>query len=350
MKRILLSLAVATSSYGACAQSIFPTDGSNVGIGTTSPQSKLHIYQSAADLPGLIIQGNTINVDGAPHYIALTLDGDYGNATGNHSQVRSYSNLYTQWGSQLAFFTTQTGVVNTLVERMRIDDSGNIGIGTKSPLGKLDVSFGITEPKNMFIFGSFNNPAYSPVGGIRFSWYNSNYADIQMVRQGSSNDGLGLSFHTSTSNNSSTIERMRIEANGNISIGTTDSKGYRLAVNGSAIATSMTVKLYANWPDYVFKKDYKLPSLLEVKTYIDKNNHLPEMPSEKDISKNGINLGEIVKLQIKKIEELTLYLIEQNKQLTDQQKINQSDKTQLLSQQDQINELKGLVTKLIKQK
>ncbi|MFI5163410.1 MAG: hypothetical protein ACHQHN_19175 [Sphingobacteriales bacterium] len=123
---------------------------------------------------------------------------------------------------------------------------------------------------------------------------------------------------------------MIIDKNGNVSIGTTNPQDYKLAVNGSAIATSMTVKLYANWPDYVFKKDYQLPKLTDIKTYIDANHRLPDMPSEQQIAKDGLNLGEMNKLLVKKVEELTLYLI-------DQQKVNQS-------LQMEIDELKKAVS------
>jgi hypothetical protein len=108
---------------------------------------------------------------------------------------------------------------------------------------------------------------------------------------------------------------MVIDQNGNIGIGTTDTKGYKLGVNGSAIATSMTVKLNANWPDFVFAKTYGLRPLSEVESYIKANSHLPEVPSAAQVAKDGINLGEMDATLLKKIEELTLYLIEQNKKL-----------------------------------
>jgi hypothetical protein len=101
------------------------------------------------------------------------------------------------------------------------------------------------------------------------------------------------------------------------------------AVNGSAIATSMTVKLYANWPDYVFKPDYQLPSLQQVETYIEQNQHLPDMPSAAQIEKEGINLGEMNKLLTKKVEELTLYLIEKDKKEGEQEMIIQNLKDRL---------------------
>ncbi|WEA00653.1 hypothetical protein [Mucilaginibacter sp. SJ] len=86
-------------------------------------------------------------------------------------------------------------------------------------------------------------------------------------------------------------------------------------MNGSVIATSVTVRLYGSWADYVFKPTYKLPSLTEVKAYIDQYKHLPEIPSEQEIAKNGQNLGEMNKLLLKKVEALTLYLIENKKQI-----------------------------------
>jgi hypothetical protein len=105
---------------------------------------------------------------------------------------------------------------------------------------------------------------------------------------------------------------------GQVGINTTDTKGYQFAVNGSAIATSFTVKTNANWPDYVFRSAYHLPSLYEVKTYIDVNHHLPEIPSEQEITANGLDLGDIDRLLTKKVEELTLYLIQKDKQLDEQ--------------------------------
>lgn len=107
-------------------------------------------------------------------------------------------------------------------------------------------------------------------------------------------------------------------AMGNVGIGTT-SPNAKLAVNGDIRAREIKVEA-ENWPDYVFKSTYKLPSLATVKAYIDKNQHLPDMPSEADVVKDGVNLGEMNKLLLKKLEEVTLYLIEKDKQLNLQQK------------------------------
>lgn len=114
------------------------THEGNIGIGTTSPASKLHIYQATPDTDGLVIQTNVTNSDGAQHYGALSFQ-EYADKTGNYSQIRSYSNLYSSWGSQLAFYVTSGGSP-TLSEAMRIIPSGNVGIGTSNPATKLDIA------------------------------------------------------------------------------------------------------------------------------------------------------------------------------------------------------------------
>jgi hypothetical protein len=88
---------------------------------------------------------------------------------------------------------------------------------------------------------------------------------------------------------------------------------YRLSVKGKVRAEE--IKVYSSWADYVFKNDYKLPDLKEVETYIKENGHLQNVPSAKEIIEKGLVLGEMSKIQQEKIEELTLYLIQQNKEI-----------------------------------
>jgi len=85
-------------------------------------------------------------------------------------------------------------------------------------------------------------------------------------------------------------------------------------VNGDVVAKKVTVTL-SGWPDYVFANGFRLPALKKVKEYIDIHHHLPEMPAADSVEKNGLDLGNTQALLLKKIEELTLYLIQQNKDL-----------------------------------
>ncbi|MES2275332.1 MAG: hypothetical protein V4592_04870 [Bacteroidota bacterium] len=112
-----------------------------------------------------------------------------------------------------------------------------------------------------------------------------------------------------------------VARNGYVGINTTTPQE-ALSVNGKIRSKEVKVEAI-NWPDYVFKKDYHLPSLSSIKTYIDQNYHLPDMPSEQDVAKDGVNLGEMNKLLLKKVEELTLYLIEKDKkEQAQEQKLN----------------------------
>lgn len=99
---------------------------------------------------------------------------------------------------------------------------------------------------------------------------------------------------------------------GNVCIGCY-SPTHKLSVNGTIKAREILVSTQ-NWADYVFDKDFKLMSLSEVERYIEDNNHLPNIPSARDIESQGISVGEMQRLQMGKIEELTLHAIQQEKE------------------------------------
>jgi hypothetical protein len=98
---------------------------------------------------------------------------------------------------------------------------------------------------------------------------------------------------------------------GNVGIGTT-APDAKLTVKGTIHTNEVKVDLNVPGPDYVFEKGYDLMSLEETKAYIDANKHLPEVPSAKEMEKNGVQLGEMNLLLLKKVEELTLHILRQN--------------------------------------
>ncbi|MGJ1421067.1 hypothetical protein ACR79T_15715 [Sphingobacterium spiritivorum] len=111
---------------------------------------------------------------------------------------------------------------------------------------------------------------------------------------------------------------------GNIGIGKRDATE-KLEVNGNIRAKEIKVETN-NWPDYVFEEEYKLTPLAELETFIKANKHLPDVPSAKEIEEDGLSLGEMNKLMMKKIEELTLYLIEKDKEIQRLNKLLIKDK------------------------
>lgn len=168
--------------------------------------------------------------------------------------------------------------------------SGTVGINTGAPLGVFQVAGGTTYLQGL-------NLGYGAALGV----------------VGTDASVKPISFQIGTT------EYARLLANGSLGIGTTDTKGYLLAVNGSAIFTSARVKTYSNWPDFVFARDYRLPSLDSLSSFIQDHHHLPGIPSADSVQASGIDIGGTEAALLKKIEELTLYVIDQNKKLEAQQ-------------------------------
>ena len=108
---------------------------------------------------------------------------------------------------------------------------------------------------------------------------------------------------------------MTINQNGNVGIGTLSAGTYKLAVNGTIRAKEIRVE--SGWSDYVFEKGYALRSLNNVAKYIEQNKHLPGIPSAKEIQENGLAVGDVQTKMMAKIEELTLYVIKQEKSIND---------------------------------
>ncbi len=183
--------------------------------------------------------------------------------------------------------------------------AGNVGIGTDSPVQKLDIhssDYNIAKIKRL---GS--------TGGANLIIENA-FANSWNLATGSNNH-FGIS-----KNSEGHGSQLIIMDNGNVGIGTT-TPNTKLAVNGNIRAKEIKVET-ANWPDYVFNKNYKLPTLKEVQKHIQEKGHLPNIPSAKEVKTNGIELGEMDKLLLEKIEELTLYILEQEKKLKNQQQTN----------------------------
>lgn len=120
----------------------------------------------------------------------------------------------------------------------------------------------------------------------------------------------------------------------NVGIGTSNPTE-KLTVNGNIKAKKVTVT-QNGWADYVFDKDYKLMNLNDLFQYIQQHKHLPEIPSTAQIEKEGVDVGNNQALLLKKVEELTLYIIEQHKIMNEQRKQIIEQNKQILEQQKQI--------------
>lgn len=208
---------------------------------------------------------------------------------------------------------------------------GNVGIGSQSPFTKLQVndfsekiSIGSAEGEHMQ-YGTgyigfnaargntqwlFSTDTQNNGGGVIWSGVDGT---LYFSNVGSSSNPGNNQYLSDTA----VVNRikMKICTNGDIGIGTSNVSGYKIAVNGKILCEEMKVRLKKDWPDYVFNKGYRLRPLKEVDEFIQNNNHLPDLPSAKEVTENGINVGEMNVLLLRKIEELTIYVISLQKEV-----------------------------------
>jgi hypothetical protein len=186
--------------------------------------------------------------------------------------------------------------------------TANVGIGISNPAATLDVN-GTLRTNLAYIRNPFSGTGYA---GFMYKNFSGNdYALLQ------GSDGTTY-LNAATSKNiyfrtGNVNERMIILSNGNVGIGTV-SPDYKLTVKGTIKSGEVLVVDPSTIPaDYVFEKDYRLRSLNELETYINTNKHLPEVPSGQELTQNGWNMVKMQNSLLQKVEELSLYLIEQDK-------------------------------------
>ena len=191
---------------------------------------------------------------------------------------------------QPSIYVGQSRLVNFYV-------NGMMGLGTSFPSSKLHVVGTGGFSIDLKVNGRISTGDAQNGGGMWVSEANGMFVGQSSANSlGFFNNGWGFVLNSS----------------GNVGVGTI-SPDEKLTVNGKIHATSIKIESTVPTPDYVFENSYQLLSLEEIKAYIDKNKHLPEVPSAKEIEKNGIDVGEMNMLLLKKVEELTLYVIELKK-------------------------------------
>jgi len=258
----------------------------------------------------------------------------YGYALGGAAQAWTY---YDKDNLQLRFYNSG--------DRITIDNGGYVGIGSNSPLQKLhvagstyisgDLGLGTSAPaQKLHVVGSgyissnlgvgTSDPGYKlhVVGGT----------DAELASGGFLVTGSTTSTNISMDNNEimardngATSTLFLNNEGGNVSmcyaggavhIGSLNpATGYLLTVDGKVICEELKVLMSESWPDYVFEDDYTMPSLYELEASIKANKHLPGIPPACEVETEGIAVGDMQVKMMEKIEELTLYIIDLQKQI-----------------------------------
>ncbi len=207
---------------------------------------------------------------------------------------------------------------SSLFAQNTLNSTGNVGINTTNPAYNLDVNGYSVFGGGLANLDPAGNPNFTPLqntGKMMIGWNrHAGDAETDFINGRFSNNVVGGYSFWDYSSSGVLTNLVSIYGNGNVSIGEYGDFGYKLMVNGNAIFNKVVVKTYP-WADYVFHKDYHLLPLDSVAKYIASNNHLPDMPSADSVAKAGIDIGANQALLLKKIEELTLYVIEQKKEI-----------------------------------
>lgn len=282
----------------------------NVGIGTTSPAQLHHVHQTTGTSAATNYSNSTTGT--------TQTDGLY---VGYDDQgyVWNYENAGLQFATNNA-------------PRMTITAGGDVGIGTATPhlngaQRTLAVVAGATGHSRAGLVLDGSRTDMGSFGSVEFFHQGNKLVQLSGYRDGA-DDAAGFRVFT-TPSGSGWSERFRITATGNVGIGTT-TPARALSVNGEIEAEEVVV--VPDVPaDFVFEDEYPLPSLEEVAQHIDEHGHLPEIPSAAEMKADGVGLSTMQMKLLQKIEELTLYLIEQNKVLADVQEENTHLKQRLIA-------------------
>ncbi|MFL5751904.1 MAG: hypothetical protein ACJ76F_00735 [Bacteroidia bacterium] len=285
------------SSASTADNSALFQSGAAIGLGTITPANKLHVVTVNSN------DGIQINQTGGTASVLWLKNtsaggrtfGLFSTANGNTSEGAGNFHVYDQTSGKFVFFIKGS--------------SDFVGINNITPLAQLTVNgwslFSNTNGNPASAALIRGNSAYSTATLPDFTWWN--------------NDQVGL-FHPAADVigfTTSGVERMRVHSNGCVGIGTiAPDPAYLLSVSGKIRAKE--IKVETGWADFVFEKNYRLLSLNEVEKFIRDNGHLPEIPSAKEVEENGVDVGSVEAKLLQKIEELTLYVIEQDKKLKEQ--------------------------------
>lgn len=318
---ILLSPAAnAQWSTGTPYTFLTPNTTNRVGIGTTSPS----IGRLQIGSPGNT-DSNKIVIPGVYNFEKAKFGEYYNGAAGlefiNHWTssssygVRLLANVdQTVPGLQLQYApiaSTEGGLSYSAGMFMRADN-GNIGIGTTNPGNKLQIADGADDASS---YGSVQIIRATNPGDYRFH--------LAFVRSSQMVSGIGYVSGTNTLgiwagvNTNSTVPLISFLQNQSVGIGTVNPQSL-LAVKGTVTAQKVIVT-QTGWADYVFDSSYRLRSLDTVENFIQDNKHLPDVPSAKQIETEGSDLADNQRILLQKIEELTLYIIRQNKKIESMQ-------------------------------
>jgi hypothetical protein len=304
-----LSLVTAGSGpWTVTGNNISNSNSGNVGIGNNTPAFKLDVKTTASAAIstyslstgefgyGLIGRSDNKGIGILGEAYQGSAVGGYFIADGNGTETALKAETLN--GGTAAYLNSPTG-------KALIVNQGTVGIGEPTPLEKLHINNGNVKIGNA-LWASATDDRFLKIGdGPYVSIGEVGGDDLMEVR------GKQITIRSNPSSLFGSAGNVLIP-NGNVGIGTINPT-FKLSVNGTI--RSKELRINTGWADYVFEDSYKLMPLAEVEKYIKANKHLPDIPEASLLQKEGVDVSAMQTKMMAKIEELTLYLIEANKQI-----------------------------------
>jgi hypothetical protein len=299
-----ITFNTVASGTTALAERMRITESGWLGLGTT-PATQFHVVANSAAVTG--------RIEAAGDFAsALDLKG-----SGNWWQLNKATNA--SGGSFNIVYNNGSAAFS-------INPNGNVGIGTAPTasnklevLGNINATGSITTTSPIFAaYLTLNSPMiYTGTSGGELNKY------VQITNSLATPTPAGLKaggLLVADDFNYSTPSKNDLSVKGKIGIGMgTTALAYTLSVNGNIGAKDIQLTS-TGWPDYVFATEYKLPTPYEVELFISKHKHLEGIPSAQEVAKDGYSVTELNQALLKKVEELTLYMIQQQKELDELKK------------------------------
>lgn len=313
MKKIILIISIALVSlisnevlaqWITSGSNIYNSNSGNIGIGKTNPGYKL-------DVNGNLFTKNYIYVEGSGNEGGkLAIRNSQKTSIGEAIQWEIKNTTGSYHGNSLQFCSYGGGVSEN---KLTLTDAGNVGIGTMKPQYKLHVDGNLYAKNYIYVEGTGNE-------GGKLAILNSQKTAVGQASNWEIKNTTGAyhgnSLQFCSYGGGVSENKLTLTDAGNIGIGTMHPT-VKLDVIGTIRAEEVKVCLNQGC-DFVFEPDYKLMSLNELDNFIQKNKHLPEVAPAAVMESEGIGLSEMNALLLQKIEELTLYVISQDKQIKEQ--------------------------------
>ena len=293
--------------------------GDNVGIGTLTPERTLEV--KSTDFCAVRISSTTIGaglelVGTSTTDWALT---NWGNALYIENSDDDFASRATSYYFLKTVFRPWTDNTATLgqasyrwsaVYGNNASFTGTASVGTQTYMGNLHVHENTSPSASIYITPGTTVSGDSSkifMGEDALAYYGMYWLydgtsnNMQLFgKSGSAIYGPHFSVNRNT---------------GNAAFGSAFATGYKLSVDGKIICEELRVNLSETWPDYVFRKEYALLPVDKLGDYIKENGHLPNVPAAAEIDESGLDVGNMQRIMMEKIEELSLYIIEQQKQI-----------------------------------